>query len=109
MGDRQVSRDRQAEAAAAGVTTSIEPVEHPIEVVLAYALAIVGAEYVMRWLPVGTHDWNKFLTPPELSDLMGRHGLEASETAGLIYNPLSGRWRLGGDVSVNYLIYAEKG
>lgn len=74
----------------------------------AYALAIVGAEYVMRWLPVGTHDWNKFLTPQELSDLMGRHGLVAREAAGLIYNPLSGRWRLGEDVGVNYLIHAER-
>lgn len=74
----------------------------------AYALAIVGAEYVMRWLPVGTHDWNRFLTPGELSDLMARHRLKARETAGLIYNPLTGRWRLGTDVSVNYLIYAEK-
>jgi 2-polyprenyl-6-hydroxyphenyl methylase/3-demethylubiquinone-9 3-methyltransferase len=74
----------------------------------AYALAIVGAEYVMRWLPVGTHDWNRFLTPGELSDLMASHGLKARDTAGLIYNPLSGRWRLGTDVSVNYLIYAER-
>ena len=74
----------------------------------AYALAIVGAEYVMRWLPVGTHDWHKFLTPIELAALMAGGGLIARETMGLVYNPISGRWRLGRDTGVNYLIYAEK-
>ena len=74
----------------------------------AYALAIVGAEYVMRWLPVGTHDWHKFLTPDELAALMAGGGLIARETMGLVYNPITGRWRLGRDTGVNYLIYAEK-
>jgi 2-polyprenyl-6-hydroxyphenyl methylase/3-demethylubiquinone-9 3-methyltransferase len=74
----------------------------------AYALAIVGAEYVMRWLPVGTHDWNKFLTPDELAALMTGAGLCPRATTGLVYNPLTGRWRLGTDTAVNYMIYAEK-
>jgi 2-polyprenyl-6-hydroxyphenyl methylase/3-demethylubiquinone-9 3-methyltransferase len=74
----------------------------------AYALAIVGAEYVMRWLPVGTHDWNRFLTPDELAALMAGGGLAARDTTGLVYNPITGRWRLGRDTGVNYLIYAEK-
>lgn len=74
----------------------------------SYALAIIGAEYVMRWLPIGTHDWNRFLTPAELSDLLGKRGLIPGETRGLIYNPLSGRWRLGADTGVNYLIAANK-
>lgn len=75
----------------------------------SYALAIIGAEYVMRWLPVGTHDWNKFLAPSELSALLGKRGLVPGNPAGLIYNPLSGRWRPGADTGVNYLIAADKG
>ncbi|MFM2129418.1 MAG: 3-demethylubiquinone-9 3-O-methyltransferase, partial [Pseudomonadota bacterium] len=74
----------------------------------AYALAIVGAEYVMRWLPVGTHDWNRFLTPGELSSLLVERGLVPSDTTGMIYNPISGRWRLGADTAVNYLIAGNK-
>lgn len=74
----------------------------------SYALAIVGAEYVMRWLPVGTHDWNKFLTPAELTRLIEAHGLKVTDTAGMIYNPVTGRWRLGNDTGVNYLVFAEK-
>jgi 2-polyprenyl-6-hydroxyphenyl methylase/3-demethylubiquinone-9 3-methyltransferase len=74
----------------------------------SYALAIIGAEYVMRWLPVGTHDWNKFIPPEELSGQLAARGLIPAGTAGMIYNPLSGRWRLGTDTGVNYLIAAEK-
>ncbi len=74
----------------------------------AWALAIVGAEYVMRWLPVGTHDWNKFITPQELAALMARHAVTPSEAAGVIYNPVSGRWRIGSDTGVNYMITGIK-
>jgi 2-polyprenyl-6-hydroxyphenyl methylase/3-demethylubiquinone-9 3-methyltransferase len=74
----------------------------------AYALAIVGAEYVMRWLPVGTHDWNRFLSPEELGGLIGARGLRLGDVGGLTYNPLSGRWRLGTDTGVNYLLAAYR-
>jgi 2-polyprenyl-6-hydroxyphenyl methylase/3-demethylubiquinone-9 3-methyltransferase len=74
----------------------------------AWALAIVGAEYVMRWLPVGTHDWNKFLTPRELAALMARHGIATGEATGVIYNPVSGRWRTGTDTAVNYMITGSR-
>jgi len=74
----------------------------------SYLMAIIGAEYVMRWLPVGTHDWNKFLTPGELAEAIAASGLAVRETAGMVYNPLSGRWRLGTDTGVNYLIFAVK-
>ncbi|MFT5539731.1 MAG: 2-polyprenyl-6-hydroxyphenyl methylase/3-demethylubiquinone-9 3-methyltransferase [Alphaproteobacteria bacterium] len=74
----------------------------------SYALAIVGAEYVMRWLPVGTHHWNKFLTPEELSAHARACGLHVQSVAGMIYNPLTGRWRTGTDTSVNYMLSAIK-
>jgi 2-polyprenyl-6-hydroxyphenyl methylase/3-demethylubiquinone-9 3-methyltransferase len=77
--------------------------------VKSYALAIVGAEYVMRWLPIGTHDWNKFLTPDELSAHVQACGLTVQNVAGMIYNPLTGRWRTGTDTSVNYMLSALKG
>jgi 2-polyprenyl-6-hydroxyphenyl methylase/3-demethylubiquinone-9 3-methyltransferase len=74
----------------------------------SYALAIVGAEYVMRWLPVGTHDWNKFLTPGELSAHAQACGLTVQTVMGMIYNPLTGRWRSGTDTSVNYMLSSVK-
>lgn len=74
----------------------------------SFALAILGAEYVMRWLPVGTHDWNRFLTPEELSALMTARGLTVRDVTGLIYNPLTTRWRQGSDTGVNYMIFAVK-
>lgn len=72
----------------------------------AYALAIVGAEYVLRWLPVGTHDWNKFVTPDELDRHFEAAGLVPEQRAGMVFNPLGNEWRLSGDCDVNYLASA---
>lgn len=72
----------------------------------AYALAIVGAEYVLGWLPRGTHDWRKFLRPSELARSLRRNGLEVTELSGVVYNPLGDRWRLGPDLDVNYMVLA---
>ncbi|MEQ8695748.1 MAG: bifunctional 2-polyprenyl-6-hydroxyphenol methylase/3-demethylubiquinol 3-O-methyltransferase UbiG, partial [Bauldia litoralis] len=72
----------------------------------AFAMAIVGAEYVMRWLPRGTHDWRKFLRPSELAGSLTRGGAQVEEIAGITYNPLFDEWRVTGDVSVNYMIAA---
>lgn len=73
----------------------------------AYALAIVGAEYIMRWLPRGTHQWSKFLTPAELSRHMRSHGLNPQTIAGITLNPLSGEWGINpDDASVNYIMAA---
>jgi 2-polyprenyl-6-hydroxyphenyl methylase / 3-demethylubiquinone-9 3-methyltransferase len=70
----------------------------------SFAMAIVGAEYVMRWLPKGTHDWSKFITPDELFDLLRRAGLEPVDRKGFVFNPLSWRWGLSDrDLSVNYV------
>jgi 2-polyprenyl-6-hydroxyphenyl methylase/3-demethylubiquinone-9 3-methyltransferase len=74
----------------------------------AFALAIVGAEYVLRWLPRGTHDWEKFVTPDELTDAILDAGLHGVRTRGMVYNPLGREWRLARDTSVNYLVAAAK-
>jgi 2-polyprenyl-6-hydroxyphenyl methylase / 3-demethylubiquinone-9 3-methyltransferase len=74
----------------------------------SFALAIVGAEYVLGWLPRGTHQWDKFVTPNELEAALARHGLTVTDEAGVIYNPLADRWRLSSDLDVNYMVVAER-
>lgn len=70
----------------------------------SFAMAIVGAEYVMRWLPKGTHDWRKFITPSELSAMIARAGLTQVDAKGFVFNPLAWSWRLSDrDLSVNYV------
>ncbi len=71
----------------------------------SFAKAVVGAEWLLRWLPVGTHDWRRFLTPDELAGAAVRAGLAPVDRSGMVYSPLTGRWRLdGADLSVNYLL-----
>ncbi len=75
----------------------------------SFALAIVGAEYILRWLPRGTHDWRRFLRPSELVAYLRAAGLETRELTGVTYNPLTGAWRLApGDLDVNYMVFAVK-
>jgi 2-polyprenyl-6-hydroxyphenyl methylase/3-demethylubiquinone-9 3-methyltransferase len=74
----------------------------------AFALAIVGAEYVLGWLPRGTHDWEKFVTPQELSAAIDTGGLSVTDRRGVIYNPLRDQWLLARDTSVNYMVVAER-
>jgi 2-polyprenyl-6-hydroxyphenyl methylase / 3-demethylubiquinone-9 3-methyltransferase len=74
----------------------------------AYALAIVGAEFVLRWLPVGTHQWQRFVTPEELRAALRAAGLSLTDTEGLIYDPFSDEWRLGSDTDVNYFASAMR-
>src|ERR1700754_5010607 len=74
----------------------------------SFALAIVGAEYVLRWLPRGTHQWDKFVTPDELEIAMERAGLRTTDERGVIYNLLADRWELSTDTDVNYMVLAEK-
>ncbi len=70
----------------------------------SFAAAIVGAEYIMRWLPRGTHDWSKFITPEELYDLLRRAGFEPVDRKGFVFNPISWQWSLSDrDLSVNYV------
>ncbi len=74
----------------------------------AYLLAIIGGEYVLRWLPVGTHQWDRFVTPQELARYLEAAGLKAPVCKGLVYNPLADAWSVGGDTDVNYLASAAK-
>jgi 2-polyprenyl-6-hydroxyphenyl methylase / 3-demethylubiquinone-9 3-methyltransferase len=74
----------------------------------SFALAIVGAEYVLRWIPAGTHDWRKFVTPSELKRYVRAAGLTPANTAGMIYDAFRGEWRLGDDTDVNYWLTAAK-
>jgi 2-polyprenyl-6-hydroxyphenyl methylase/3-demethylubiquinone-9 3-methyltransferase len=73
----------------------------------AFALAIVGAEYVLGWLPKGTHQWDKFVTPAELAAAIAGGGLAVTDEAGVVYNPLAGTWRLSDDMAVNYMVLAK--
>ena len=75
----------------------------------AYLMAIIGAEYVLRWLPRGTHDWKRFQKPADLAAALRGRGLTISDLSGVVYNPLSDSFRLDPrDISVNYLLTAEK-
>jgi len=74
----------------------------------SFALAIVGAEYVLRWLPRGTHDWERFITPAELGRMTLEAGLTNFRTRGMVLDPLRGGWRLADDTAVNYLAAAVR-
>jgi 2-polyprenyl-6-hydroxyphenyl methylase/3-demethylubiquinone-9 3-methyltransferase len=76
----------------------------------SYLMAIIGAEWVMRWLPKGTHDWAKFITPDELYDLINRAGLTPVDRKGMVFNPVSWGWSVSArDLSVNYVTTSRKG
>jgi 2-polyprenyl-6-hydroxyphenyl methylase/3-demethylubiquinone-9 3-methyltransferase len=74
----------------------------------SFALAIVGAEYILRWLPRGTHRWEKFVTPNELEIALEHAGLHIGDATGVIYNLLGDRWQMSSDMDVNYMVVAEK-
>ena len=74
----------------------------------SFALAIVGAEYLLGWLPRGTHDWNRFLRPSEFVLGLRRGGLRATHLTGLGYDLLSGKWSESDDLSVNYMVVAVR-
>jgi 2-polyprenyl-6-hydroxyphenyl methylase/3-demethylubiquinone-9 3-methyltransferase len=75
----------------------------------SFAMAIVGAEYIMRWLPKGTHEWNKFITPDELYSLITDAGLTPVDRKGFVFNPISWQWSISDrDLSVNYVTASTK-
>jgi len=74
----------------------------------ALATAVVGAEYILGWLPRGTHDWSKFLPPEAVRTALHEAGLEPEPPVGVTYYPLSGAWRLSDDTSVNYMVVATR-
>ena len=75
---------------------------------LGWTLAIVGAEYVLGWLPRGTHRWEKFVTPDELEIALERVGFEMRRGKGVVYNLLADRWQIASDMDVNYMVIAER-
>ena len=74
----------------------------------ALAFAVIGAEYVLGWLPKGTHDWNKFLTPDEIKTLITRNGLVVTDQTGVVYHPLADDWRKSRDMAINYMVMAQR-
>ncbi len=74
----------------------------------ALAFAKFAAEYVLRWLPAGTHDWSKFLTPDELQALITRNGLRIVDKTGVVFHPLADEWRRSSDLGINYMVLAER-
>ena len=76
--------------------------------VVSYIKAIVGAEYVLRWLPIGTHDWNKFIRPEELEKKLSIANFKTIEIKGLEFNPFNKKWKKSDNLSVNYIICSSK-
>ena len=74
----------------------------------SYIKAIIGAEYILRWLPIGTHDWNKFIKPEELENLLFKEKMITKDVSGLNYNPFTKKWKRSKDLSVNYIICSVK-
>ena len=75
---------------------------------MSYLKAIIGAEYILRWLPVGTHDWNKFLKPEELEKLLHNEKFSTLDIKGLEFNPILNKWKKTDNLSVNYIISSSK-
>jgi 2-polyprenyl-6-hydroxyphenyl methylase/3-demethylubiquinone-9 3-methyltransferase len=74
----------------------------------SFGLAIVGAEYILGWLPKGTHQWEKFITPEELESWLDANGLKRLDRTGVTYSPFTGEWRRARDMDVNYMLVAQK-
>ena len=74
----------------------------------SYLKAIIGAEYVLRWLPIGTHDWNKFIKPEELEKILFDNGFQTIDLSGLEFNPFNRKWKKSKNFEVNYIICSTK-
>ena len=74
----------------------------------SYVKAIIGAEYILRWLPIGTHDWNKFIKPEELQQVLSQEKFSTLDIKGLSFNPFLNKWKKSNDLSVNYMICSFK-
>ncbi len=74
----------------------------------SYIFAIVGAEYILKWLPIGTHEWNKFVKPSELIELAEKNSMKTQKVDGVVFNPLNQTWNIKSDTSVNYIAQFKK-
>ena len=75
---------------------------------ISYIKAIIGAEYILRWLPIGTHDWNKFIKPEELEKMLSDKKFFTKDISGLEYNPILNKWKKSNNLSVNYIVCSYK-
>ena len=75
---------------------------------MSYLKAIIGAEYILRWLPIGTHDWNKFFKPSEIEEKISSLDFSVIETKGLEFNPFTQKWKTSNNLSVNYIVTSVK-
>ena len=76
--------------------------------IVSYIKAIVGAEYILRWLPIGTHDWNKFIKPEELEKKLSSANFSTIDVKGLEFNPFFNKWKKSDNLSVNYIICSKR-
>jgi 2-polyprenyl-6-hydroxyphenyl methylase/3-demethylubiquinone-9 3-methyltransferase len=74
----------------------------------SFGLAIIGAEYILGWLPKGTHQWEKLITPDELKAWLAQTGLDCLDETGVVYHPFANEWRRARDMDVNYMLVARK-
>jgi len=70
----------------------------------SYAFAIIGAEYILKWLPIGTHDWEKFIKPDDLINISKKNNLSLKKIDGMTFNILDNSWKVSSDTSVNYIV-----
>ena len=74
----------------------------------SYIFAIVGAEYILKWLPIGTHEWSKFVKPSELIELAEKNSMKTQKIDGVVFNPINQTWNIKNDTSVNYIAQFKK-
>ncbi len=74
----------------------------------SYVFAIIGAEYVLRWLPIGTHDWEKFVKPEDLKKILNKNNLKLEKLDGMNFNIISDEWSVSSDTSINYIVKSIK-
>ena len=74
----------------------------------SYVFAIIGAEYVLKWLPIGTHDWEKFVRPEDLKKILSKNNLKLEKLDGMNCNVIKGEWSVSSDTSVNYIVKSIK-
>ena len=74
----------------------------------SYIFAIIGAEYVLRWLPIGTHDWEKFVKPKDLKNILNKNNLKLEKLDGMNFNIIKDEWSITSDTSINYIVKSIK-
>ena len=75
---------------------------------MSYAFAIIGSEYILKWLPIGTHDWEKFVRPDDLIKISEKNDLSFKKLDGMKFNILDNSWKLSNDISINYIVKLKK-